>query len=191
MTGIDLDAILGELSPHPLTYKTREFTLPAELPGAALAPFLSEELGLIDLVADVMDTERNFSIDPETGAKIEEGITDVALRVLRNRTSLPLELLAAAKASLTALLDADKPQSEEFFALSPSINAYWALAQRITGLYAFGFADFFGSPDSSPAGTGGGEPSKATSSESTDSTPAVSGDVLTIPASSEPAASSS
>ncbi len=186
MSGIDLDALLGELTPHPLTYRQQTFLLPAELPGAALAPFLSTELALIDLITDVMDADKNTTTDPETGLQVEESLTDLVIRVLKSRPSLPVELLDAAKAALAELLG---DNADAFFALKPSINAYWLIATQITGLYGFGVADFFESPASSPAETDGGESLKATSSESTASTPAASGDVLVIPASSEPAAS--
>lgn len=197
MTGIDIDAILGELEPHPLTYKGQTFDLPAELPGAALAPFFSETLGLIDLVADVMGAEKKPIIDPETGLPkidtetglpVEESWIDLVIRVLKARPKLPLELIVAAKEALSALLE---DRAEEFFALNPSINAYWVIATHIGDLYGFGYADFFESAGSPPAETPGGESSKVTSSESTESTPEVSSDTRLIPASSEPAASSS
>jgi hypothetical protein len=189
-TGIDLDALIGELEPHPLTYKGTTFDLPAELPGAALSPFLADELGLINLITEVMEAAdaEAPTIDPETGLPVEEGIFDMVIRVLRARPALPKELLVACKASLSALLD---DRAEEFFDLNPSVNAYFLIATHVGGLYGFDLSDFFGSPASSPAETDGGESSKATSSESTDSTPEASGDALVIPTSSEPAASSS
>lgn len=201
MTGIDIDAILGEQTPHPLTYKKVTFDLPAELPGEALAPFFADDLGLIDIVADVMGAERKAlidpetgrpKIDPETGLPVQEGWMDLVFRVLKSRPKLPLELLAAGRESLSVLLNTEAERADEFFALKPSVNAYWVIATHLSGLYGFDLSDFFESPVSAPGETDGGESSKATSPDtSPESTPEGSSDARLIPASSEPAASSS
>lgn len=180
MTTIDIDAILGEQEPKTLTYKGQDYTLPAELPAVSLAPFFARDLGLTDIVADVI-----------TANEGDEDWIDTLLGVLRKRPTLPLELVGAAKSAFSDLLDDGYTEpaedeegtvrpSAEFFATRPSVNAYFAIARVLMSEYAVSLRDFFGSPTSLPAG---GETSSSTSEPTSDSTPEASGDAPESPAS--------
>jgi hypothetical protein len=186
MTGINLDAILGENDPRPLVYKGQEFLLPGELPASVLAPFLTPELGLVEIIAEVLK-------DADEDAGVGD-LVDGLFKTLSERPRLPLELIDAAKAALVLLLDCEAPdagRSEAFFALNPSVNAYLQLGRALITDYGFGLADFFGSSDSSDEKEEtGGDASPSTSSVSTDSTPEASGDVPETPAASSDSATS-
>lgn len=173
MAGINLDAILNEGEPKPLTYKGVEFTLPGELPADVLAPFLAEDLGLIELIGEVLvdsQGEKKVQINPENGLPLEDdddGFWDSLVKVLSTRQTLPRELINAIKTAFTELLDIEQEgQAAAFFALRPSVRAYPALIGALAEEYGFGLTDFFGSvvPSQGPAD---GEESKPTSSAST------------------------
>ena len=170
MAGLNLDAIIGELEPRPLTYKQVTIDLPGELPTACLAPFLKPELGLIPLVASIFEDD-----DSETEG---ESWIETILAHLKAMPTLPLDVIAAAKESLDALLGENK---DAFYALNPSLNAYWALASNLGQLYGLDYFAFFTSDESSLTA---GESSKETSSESTGSTPETSSEPPETPASS-------
>lgn len=158
---IDLDALLGESKPRPLTYKQQTFELPGELPAEAVAPFLDEDLGLLDLIADVVTSDDSADLDDAI---------ELVFAALKARPTLPKGLLHAASEALRGLLD---DQYDEFVALKPSVPAYLLLAKEITSEYAVSLADFFGLGESSETDT---ETSSPTSSSTTDSTPEASGD---------------
>ncbi|HEY1177006.1 MAG TPA: hypothetical protein VGF17_12685 [Phytomonospora sp.] len=167
---IDLDAILGEAADKPLRYKGREFTLPGELPGTVLAPFLRENLGLPQIIADIVAAAQTTS-----DADAESGWIDVLVKQIATNPNLPVEFIDAARDAFSELLEAGEPgQAAEFHALRPSVPAYIAIATHVTTDYGTGLADFFFSSGSSETG---GKTSKPTSPASTpDSTPDSSGD---------------
>lgn len=175
MAGINLDALLGESVTRPLTYKGETFDLPGELPGATVAPFLNPDLGLIDIISDLFSESDTF-----------DSLVDAAFGSLKKRPTLPLDLLAAAKDALDDLLGEE--QAEAFYALSPSVPAYFVLAQHLVTEYGTSLADFFGLGELSEST---GESSKEISNTTTASTPEGSGDAPETPASSESADSQS
>jgi len=175
MAGINLDALLGEATTRPLTYKGQTFDLPGELPGAAVAPFLDPHLGLVDLITDLLKEEDTY-----------DSLIDGAFEHLKTRPTLPLDLLAAAKAALDSLLE---EHADAFYALNPTVPAYFVLAQHIVTEYGATLADFFGLGASSEDG---GESSKPTSPTGIPaSTPEGSGDAPETPTSSDSDASPS
>lgn len=158
---LNIDALLGEQADRPLTYKSKTFNLPGELPGTALAPFLAPDLGLIELLQDALG-------DADEDANVIELVLDV----LKKQPRLPLDVLDAGKTALRELLgDAGY---DEFMALKPSVPALFLIARSVVTEYGMSLMDFFGSDESSEADAGG-EPSKPTSSDTTDSTPEASG----------------
>lgn len=170
---IDLDAVLGESEPKPLRYKGQEFSLPGELPGSALSPFLNPNLGIPQLIADLINAEEQAE---QGGDDEDAGWVSKLIDTLIAKPTLPVQLLDAARDALAALLG---EQSEAFFALNPSVNAYAALAARIPTEYGTDLADFFFSAGSSDSD---GEQPKPTSSASTTSTSEGSGDAQENPA---------
>lgn len=159
---IDIDAVLSETKDRILKYRGTEFVLPGELPGAALAPFLDKDLNLMPLVTGVIN-----SLDGEdSGYNIVELLSDS----LTAQPNLPLDILTAANASFRALLGEE--QHDQFANLNPSVPAYLLIARSLLVEYGVSLADFFVSSGSSETD---GEPSSATSSESTESTPDDSG----------------
>lgn len=168
MSGFDLDAALGELADKPLRYQGQEFTLPAELPAACLSPFLADDLGLIDLIADALEDEND-----------DTDVLDLVFAALKKRPALPKQLLDAAATSLRTLMGDE--QYAAFQGLRPSVNAYLLVARGILTEYGVGLGDFFGSAESSETG---GENSKGTSSDTTESTSEAASEPTT-PTSSE------
>lgn len=169
---IDLDASARE-SKHPegipLKYKGFETTLPSELPADVLNPFLSDDLGLVELIADA--------------AKRDDGnkdFTDLIVDTLIEHPRLPIALVNAAKDALRLLLDGEDALEEgrdqkyrEFRAQRPSINAYLALTRELMNEYGVGLSDFFelgGSSDSD-----GGSSKETSPSQDQESTPEASG----------------
>lgn len=165
----DLDAILGELTDKPLTYKGRTFTLPGEFPAVCLAPFLADDLGLVDLVTETL---------AEAGD--DAAWDDLVVAALKKAPTLPKGLLAAAGEAFNTLLGDE--QATEFHQLRPSVQAYAAIARGVITEYGVGLTDFFGSDESS---ANDGEHSKPTSSTTTTSTPETSGAPDVTPAGSE------
>lgn len=174
MTGINLDAILGESAPRPLTYKTREFELPGELPASVLGGFIDPKVGLVDLITEVFKEDDTF-----------DSLVEAAFEFLKKRPSLPSDLIAAAKTAMDELLG---EQAEEFYALKPSVPAYFELAKGLFREYGMDLGDFFESAESLESD---GESSKPTSSITTGVTPEASGSGPVIPASSVSADSES
>lgn len=180
MTDFDLDAILGEDKPKTLQLKGVTYTLPGELPGSALSPFLREDLGLAEIIADlikVAEAEDDAAKDENSpaGDESDESWMSTLIDKLIERPNLPLQLVGAARDALAELLEAgEEGQADRFFAQRPSVNAYAALAARIPVKYGMDIADFFFSSASS---AGDGEQSKPTSPGATPgSTPEESGE---------------
>jgi hypothetical protein len=171
-TTIDIDALLGEAQDRPLTYRGTTFNLPGELPAEALAPFLTDEFSLLELIAEVVGSLTD-----------EDEWVEVAFNTLKSRPTIPKDLLTAAAEALRVLLG---EQYDAFVALKPSVPAYLLIAQHITQAYSVSLADFFGLGESSESD---GETSSPTSSAGTDWTPLESGADPELPASSESDAS--
>lgn len=150
-SAFDLDAILGELTDKPLTYKGRTFTLPGEFPADCLTPFLTDDLGLVDLLIEVM----------QEAADTDEW-DDLLVAALKKAPTMPKGLLAAAGDAFRTLLG--DTQHAEFVALRPSVQAYLLLARGVITDYGLGLTDFFGSAGSSETDA---EPSKPTSPTTT------------------------
>lgn len=189
-SAFDLDAILGELEPKPLTYRKQSFTLPAELPGAVIAPFLADDLGLIDLISEVVaamgDDDKKKS---EDGDEDEDGksFTDMVFDVLKKAPTLPKGLIDAATQAFRDLLDAeDEGQFDRFQALKPSVNAYLLIARGLFDEYGVGLTDFFGSDEPSENTDEDSKPtSPTTTQEAEKQTSEVSSDAPETPVSSE------
>ncbi len=56
---MNIDALLGEHDDRVLTYKGTDFPMPSEIPGECLAPFLTDDLGLIDLATDALKQDND------------------------------------------------------------------------------------------------------------------------------------
>lgn len=164
MSAFDLDAAIGELADKPLTYKGKTFTLPAELPGGVLTPFLADDLGLIDLVVETLTHADDKDAEGNT-----KSVWDLLEEALRKQPKLPAGLIDAGRDALAALFGAE--QWAEFQTLRPSVTAYTLILRGIATEYGMGLADFFGSDESSDTA---GDDSKETSTSTTDSTPEAS-----------------
>ena len=170
MSGINLNTIISESQRDdvPLTIGEVTYALPGEFPLDVLAPFMAENLDLSAVIADVVKA----ITDKDTGVSISDLVVDTLL----DHPSLPLDLVKAAGASLELLLGAEAYAA--FWATRPSIPAIRGFAQALVAHYGVTLLDFSDSDDSSPTT---GEPSKPTSSGSTDSTPEASGDAQETP----------
>lgn len=177
---IDIDALLNEGEPKPLKYRGREFTLPGELPGAVIAPFLDKELGLAPLIADAIAKAQ--AEEEAAGEAAEEkdgpGWFATIVKAIADRPDLPLDIIDAAGKALAELFEAGgEGQYAQLSALRPSVAAYLAIGTQAAITYGVGLMDFFSSSGSSEDG---GDESKLTSLASTPaSTPALSGVVPT------------
>ncbi|MFI5990292.1 hypothetical protein ACIBAC_00360 [Streptomyces sp. NPDC051362] len=168
---IDLDAERREVQyPDgiPVKFHGEQLLFPAELPADALDPILSEELGLVSLLADVIEASEG-----------EAGITEVVTALFR-RPSLPMKFLEAVRASYKVLLG--KEQYGEFIANRPSIGDYVRLTIGLTRVYGVELGKLFRSAVSSESD---GVTSSPTSADSTESTPDASGSAQDSPDSSE------
>lgn len=177
MTGIDFDAILAESRREnvPLTIGGQTFDLPPELPLDVVAPFLADDLGLVDLIGKII-------AEDDDDAEEDKGLVDMVFDVLKAHPALPFELVSAAKESLRLLLGDDAYAA--FLGIRPGLQSTRALVQALVGEYGVSLLDFFSSDAESDST---GDASKETSSDSTDSTPEGSGDAPETPeGSSEP-----
>ncbi len=133
---IDLDALRGEAAqtPKELRLDGQTFTLPAELPGDVLAPFLASDLGLIEVIAEALN------------GNDEDAMSDLIFDALAKKPTLPSALLEAAANALRSLLG---DQYEAFVALRPSVPTYMLLGRALFEEYGMSLGDFFGSGSSS------------------------------------------
>ncbi|MBK3639452.1 hypothetical protein [Streptomyces sp. MBT33] len=169
---IDLDAERREVQyPDgiPVKFGGEQFIFPAELPAEALDPILSDELDLVGLLGDVIDS-----------AEGDAGITEVVTALFR-RPSLPRKFLAAIRETYAILL---RDQHEDFLKQRPYIGDYVRLTTALTRVYGVELGKLFRSADSS---VNDSETSKPTSPDSTGSTPDASGSDQDSPDSSESA----
>ncbi|GAA2439880.1 hypothetical protein [Streptomyces glaucus] len=170
---IDLDAERREVQyPNgiPVRLGGEQFIFPAELPAAALDPILSDELDLVGLLADVIN-----SADGDTG------VWDVVNALFR-RPSLPRKFLAAVRETYAILLG---DQHEEFLQQKPSVPDYVRLTTGLAKVYGVALGKLFRSGDSSANDSQTSSPTSP--GTTTDSTPEASGSAPGSPDSSDSA----
>lgn len=168
---IDLDAAKRESrypDGIPVVKGGVTFTLPAELPVEVFDPFLAEDLGLIEILKDVLDGDKDD----------DKGIGDLVIDALTARPALPRELLGAIKDAF-AIVFGDE-QYAAFVAQKPSVNDYLRLVRGLQALYGVGLGEASASPASSESA---GSTPKPTSDAATDSTPDSPGEPPTTPTS--------
>lgn len=167
---IDLDAERREIQ-HPdgipVKFHGEQFIFPAELPAAALDPILSDELDLVGLLGDVIN-----SSDGDAGIK-------EVVNALFRRPALPRKFLEAIRKTYAVLLEG---QNEDFLARKPSVPDYVRLTIALARVYGVELGKHFQSVDSSETDS---QTSSPTSADSTESTPDASGFVPDSPGSSE------
>jgi hypothetical protein len=157
---IDLDAERREVQyPDgiPVKFGGEQFIFPAELPAEALDPVLSDDLGLVGLLGEVIES-----------ADGDAGVAEVVAALFR-RPSLPRKFLAALRETYAILLG---DQYEEFLRQRPSIGDYVRLTTGLIRVYGVELGKLFQSAASSESGS---QTSSPTSPASTESTPDVSG----------------
>ncbi|CAL9326838.1 hypothetical protein [Streptomyces sp. SudanB91_2054] len=168
---IDLDAERREVQyPDgiPAKFGGEQFIFPAELPADSLDPILSDELGLVTFLCEVIDS-----------ADGDAGVSDV-INALFRRPALPRKFLEAIRETYAILLG---DQHEDFLAQHPSIGDYVRLTTGLAKVYGVELGKLFRLGGSSENAS---ETSSPTSSATTtDSTPAGSGFVPDSPDSSE------
>ncbi|MGW2550126.1 hypothetical protein [Streptomyces sp. NPDC001635] len=157
---IDLDAERREVQyPNgiPVRFGGEQFMFPAELPADALDPILSEDLDLVGLLGEVLESSEG-----------EAGIKEIVNALFR-RPSLPLKFLEAVRQTYAILLS---DQTEDFLKQRPSIGDYVRLTIGLTKVYGVELGKLFRSDDSSANDS---QTSNPTSPASTESTPDASG----------------
>ncbi|WP_411147369.1 hypothetical protein [Streptomyces sp. A30] len=171
MYAIDLTADRREVQyPHGIPVKltkNHEVIFPAELPAAALDPILSDELDLVGLLGEVIE-----SADGDAGVK-------EVVNALFRRPSLPRKFLEAIRETYAILLG---EQHQEFLESKPSVPDYIRLTIGLTKVYGVELGKLFRSEDSSESDS---QTSNPTSPDSTESTPATSGSAQDSPDSSD------
>lgn len=167
---IDLDAERREVQ-HPdgipVKFRGEQFIFPAELPAAALDPILSDELDLVGLLGDVIN-----SSDGDAGIK-------EVVNALFRRPSLPRKFLEAIRATYAVLLE---DQNEDFLERKPSVPDYVRLTTGLAKVYGVELGKLFRSADSSASDS---QTSNPTSPATTESTPDASGSAPDNPDSSD------
>jgi hypothetical protein len=166
---IDLDAERREVQyPDgiPVKFGGEQFIFPAELPAEALDPILSDELDLVGLLGDVLE-----SSDGDAGIK-------EIVNALFRRPSLPRKFLEAIRETYAILLP---DQYEDFLRQRPYIGDYVRLTTALTKVYGVELGKLFRSADSSENAS---ETSSQTSPATTESTPDASGSAPDSPDSS-------
>ena len=170
---IDLDAERREiLHPDgiPVKFRGEQFIFPAELPAAALDPILSEELDLVGLLGDVLNSGEG-----------DAGMREIVNALFR-RPRLPKQFLEAVRQTYGILLE---DQHQDFLDRKPSVPDYVRLTTGLARVYGVELGKLFRSADSSENAS---QTSSPTSPDTTtDSTPDASGSVPETPDSSESA----
>ncbi|MFE9993536.1 hypothetical protein [Streptomyces avermitilis] len=167
---IDLDAERREVQyPDgiPVKFGGEQFIFPAELPAEALDPILSDELDLVGLLGDVLESSDG-----------DAGVTEVVTALFR-RPSLPRKFLAAIRDTYAILLG---DQYEEFLKQRPFIGDYVRLTTALTRVYGVELGKLFRSAGSSESDS---QTSSPTFPATTESTHDVSGFVPDNPDSSD------
>ncbi|MGW3627870.1 hypothetical protein [Streptomyces sp. NPDC000880] len=168
---IDLDAERREVQyPHgiPIKFCEEQFMFPAELPADALDPILSDELDLVGLLGEVLES-----------ADGDAGVGEVVVALFR-RPKLPRQFLAAVKETYAILLGEE--QYEAFLEKRPFITDYVRLTIGLSRVYGVELGKLFRSADSSASDSATSSPTSPDTT--TDSTPAASGSDPGSPASS-------
>ncbi|MER6109385.1 hypothetical protein [Streptomyces hirsutus] len=158
---IDLDAERREVQyPDgiPVKFKGEQYIFPAELPAEALDPMLSDELDLVGLLGEVIES-----------ADGDAGVSEVINAVFR-RPALPRKFLEAVRATYAILLS---EQHKDFLAARPSIGDYVRLTTGLTRVYGVELGKLFRSVGSSENASETSNPTSPAST--TDSTPGASG----------------
>ncbi|MET8717335.1 hypothetical protein ABZV52_29665 [Streptomyces sp. NPDC004735] len=179
---LDLDAPRREVThPHGIAVKLHgnQLIFPAELPADALEPILSDELDLVGLFGDVLQSSDGDSVG-----------TNEVLVALFKRPSLPRKFLAAVKETYAVLMDAEYDeegklldgQFKDFLESKPSVPDYVRLTMGLTRLYGVELGKLFSSADSSESDSPTSKPTSPTTT--TDSTHEVPGFVPDNPDSS-------
>lgn len=166
---IDLDAERREVQyPDgiPVKFGNDLFIFPAELPAEALDPILSDELDLVGLLGEVLESSGG-----------DAGVGEIVTALFR-RPSLPRKFLAAVRETYAILL-AD--QHQQFVDKRPYLTDYVRLTIGLTRVYGVELGKLFRSDDSSE---NTGATSSPTSPATTESTPDASGSDQDSPTSS-------
>jgi hypothetical protein len=167
---IDLDAARreGEYPEGiPVRFGGKDYMLPSELPIDVFDPFLSEDLDLIGLLKPIFAATENRADDKSIG--------DLVIDTLTTRPALPKEFIGAIQDSLALLFGAD--QFAAFSADRPGVGDYLRLIRGLVKAYGVTLGEAFASPASSE---NGGATQSQTSTASTESTPAPSGDPAVV-----------
>ncbi|QFG13257.1 tail assembly chaperone [Streptomyces phage Gilgamesh] len=168
---IDMDAARREvLYPDgiPVKFGGEQFIFPAELPAESLDPILSDELGLVGLLCEVIE-----SADGDAGVK-------EVVNALFRRPSLPRKFLEAIRETYGILLG---EQHEDFLKKRPTIGDYVRLTTGLAKVYGVELGKLFRSADSSETASETSSPTSA--GTTTASTPEVPGFVPDNPDSLE------
>lgn len=136
MLNLDQLAVEAGATPKPLVLGGTTFTLPAELPGSVLAPFLRPDLGLVDIISEVLLSAQGD----------RDGFGELLFSTLEKNPNLPAGLLKAGSDALEALLG---DQYDDFLAKQPSVPAYMRLGQYLFETYGLTLGDSFSSSTSS------------------------------------------
>ncbi|AXI91307.1 hypothetical protein SAM9427_36660 (plasmid) [Streptomyces sp. ETH9427] len=170
---IDISAERREVQfPHGIAVKMRKdwsLLFPAEIPADALDPLLSDELDLMGLLGEVVNSSG------------EVGTSEV-IDLLFRHASLPRKFIAAVKDIYRELLGED--EFEDFKAHRPSIGEYVRLTKALVAVYGVDLGKLFGLGVSSGSDS---ETSSPTSPDTTSSTPEASGADQESPDSSDSA----
>ncbi len=167
---IDLDAERREVrypDGIPVKFGGEQFIFPAELPAEALDPILSEELDLVGLLGDIIESSDG-----------DAGVTEVVTALFR-RPALPRKFLDAIRQTYAILL---RDQYEGFLKQRPFIGDYVRLTTALTRVYGVELGKLFRSVGSSANDS---QTSNPTSPATTDSTQEASGSDQDSPDSSE------
>ncbi|MFJ2745309.1 hypothetical protein ACIO3O_37260 [Streptomyces sp. NPDC087440] len=166
---LDLDAARREArypDGIPVLFGGEDLIFPAELPADALDPLLSDELGLVALLGEVLESSDG-----------DAGVAEVVTALFR-RPSLPRKFLTAIRNTYAILLG---EQFDTFLQARPSLSDYVRLTVGLSRTYGVELGKHFRSDASS---TSDGTTSKPTSPDTTESTPDASGNDPETPTSS-------
>ncbi|MEU7228936.1 hypothetical protein [Streptomyces chrestomyceticus] len=151
----------------PVLLKGEQFLFPSEVPADCLDPLFSDELDLMGVLHDIVNTENGTTTTSEM------------IEVIFRRPKLPGAFYGAVKDIYKELLG--EAAFQDFKAVRPSIPDYVRLTKALIAVYGVDLGKLFRSADSSETD---GPMSSPTSPASTSSTPEESGSAQDSPASS-------
>lgn len=167
---INLDAARREVQ-HPdgipALFGGEQFIFPAELPDEALDPLLSDELGLVSFLVEVIEASDG-----------DAGVKEVMGALIRR--PLMLRMFHDALRKTFAILLGE--QHADFLAVKPFLADYLRLGMALSKVYGVELGKLFRSADSSESAS---ETSSPTSPATTGSTPDASGSGPDSPDSSD------